>query len=203
MIHKPGDRPPVYPEIRQAPDCFAIADQWLRPPGLDFQAGTSGTVDQAAGRLWVIPFTNRLPLRVKALGTYTPTDGALGTFIRCLIYEMTPAGHPGRVRAQTDDIDQGSSVGSKSESLMVELEPRTWGLGVVTSTGNPATITGLDKNDLRRLGTTAINDSAADCHFRYSVTYTGAGEDLSYPESPALRTQDPPLVAVRAEIINR
>lgn len=201
MIGSRRDRPPIDPAIPPAADCFPVADRWYRPPGIDFQAGTSGTVNQGAGRLWVVPFTNRLPLLVKQIACDLATNAGEDKYVRLLIYEMLATGMPGPVRWQSSDIPQ-ALTGPLSAAFRVYLEPRTWGLALVTDSAS-GTFTALDKNDLRRLGCESITASTAACHIRYATSFVGlAGTNLSYPSSPAFRVQVPPLVALKAEIVH-
>lgn len=178
-----------------------VNERYYRPPGLYSQTGTSSTVSQSAGLLWVVPFRNEVPIVMTAIGTDIPTAGGLGKYCAFVVYRMLKTGEPGPVYFQTADVSQGASASTPEISCRVYLPVCDWGLGIVTDASS-GTFTGMDKNGMRRLGFSSITDSPAACHIRYSTSWTGgSGYDLAYPSSPAYRSQDPPLITIKAATV--
>ena len=188
------------PPIKSSP--ALVGDRWFRSPGTDFQATITGTVSQAAGLLWITPFINRMPLVVTTVAARSPVAGGVGKYVRFLIYRILPSGDPASVLWQSADIDQGSGAATHQSACRVFLPAGIWGIGLVTDAAS-GDFSALDADDLRQLGGDQSTSTDSATHRRYSTSFVGlAGTDLSYPPTPTFRTEAPPLVALRAEMVD-
>ncbi len=163
-------------------------------PGTDWQAPTSGTTSPGSGRLYVVPFTVHRPMAFDRININAAT-GEFGKVVRLVLYDSLETGHPGSVLYQSADLSVAAN-GVKSDTLYMGLETNQYWIGFVSDVTS-ATFTALDKDHVRRIGTSSTFGSEAATHLRYNISWTAGTALTDYPTSPNQVTSDPPMLGFR------
>ena len=143
-----------------------------------------------------------MPLLITTMAARSPVAGGAGKYVRFLIYHILANGDPASILWESGDLEQGTGAVTHSHACGLYLPPGIWGVGLVTDVTS-GDFSALDADDLRQLGGDESTSTDSATHRRYSTSFVGlASTDLSYPATPTFSTDAPPLVALRAEMVD-